>query len=985
MRMKKKLLFAALVLSMGCFSTSAWALDQKDGVYQINNADDLVDFSNLVFTTDAAANAVLTADIDLAGKTWEPIGTEGNAYHGTFDGQEHRVKNMVINQPTLNYQGLFGVITGGAVIKNIIIDATCYVTANEYSSPLIGGSNGGGTIIIENCGNEANIDCTGANAGGIFGVDMGSAAKMIVRNCYNSGRIVGGRESAGISGWLGDNPEIVACYNIGEVTGVDGEGRDLFRSNGIGKRERCFSMYTTQSGVADIAPESIASGALAYALNGNTSTDVAWFQNIDNGQPVDAQPVPFKSHGTVYVVGTLNCDGTPAGDASSYSNTDASVPTPHDFVDGVCSVCGNVDHDYLKAAADGFFEIATPQQLNWFASLVNKGDNESNARLTADIDFSDYTLNNVMIAHGIRYKGIFDGQEHSITVNYFRDENDAALFGHLEKAYIKNLFVKGKIETSAQFAGGLFVDSWGATVIENVVTDVEIISSISGDGTHGGISAVAHDNIVFRNCAVLGDILADNAYGVGGMVGYTHGQGSTQFINCFVYNEIYVNTSEANSIICRNNPTIRNTYFIDSWGMKEDTGATRVDEPAVASGELAYLLNAKVSGGENWYQNINEDATPLPFKSHKKVYAVGRLKCNGDPADIQYTNTDSQPTRDAHDYDDDGICQNCGARLIKTAAQLMAVADDINIGAEYGDIEITLDADIDLSSEPTYGGIGTRDFPFKGTFDGQGHIISGMNIYLEEDNNHGLIGVVGGDVTVKNVTVDASCSVYLVNAGYAAGIVGASIGSGSLLIENCGNEAEIYTEGANSAGVFGVNDLSQMSVTIRNCYNSGEVTGSRESAGISGWLGNNALVENCFNSGYIQGADQTRPFARENGGSQFINCYESMGDQVTYVDEDQLASGEVCYRLNGSKNGVERYRQTIGTDIHPKLHGASGLVYFDGTNYTNTPTGIQTVGAELAKKGIAVYNANGVRVSTPQKGVNIMRMADGKVRKYIVK
>ena len=93
----------------------------------------------------------------------------------------------------------------------------------------------------------------------------------------------------------------------------------------------------------------------------------------------------------------------------------------------------------------------------------------------------------------------------------------------------------------------------------------------------------------------------------------------------------------------------------------------------------------------------------------------------------------------------------------------------------------------------------------------------------------------------------------------------------------------------------------------------------------------------------------------------------------------------MCYRLNGSKNGVERYRQTIGTDIHPKLHGASGLVYFDGTNYTNTPTGIQTVGAELAKKGIAVYNANGVRVSTPQKGVNIMRMADGKVRKYIVK
>jgi hypothetical protein len=188
-----------------------------------------------------------------------------------------------------------------------------------------------------------------------------------------------------------------------------------------------------------------------------------------------------------------------------------------------------------------------------------------------------------------------------------------------------------------------------------------------------------------------------------------------------------------------------------------------------------------------------------------------------------YSNEKGEATRDAHDYDDNGICRVCDSRLVKTAAQLMMAADDINLGVADPTIEIKLDADLDMSSEIDYQGIGTRDYPFKGVFDGQGHIVSGMNISIEESDNHGLIGVVSGNAEVKNVTVDATCSVFLFKAGYAAGIVGASIGTGTLLIENCGNEAEIYTESANSAGIFCVNDLSQMVVTIRNCYNTGEI------------------------------------------------------------------------------------------------------------------------------------------------------------------
>ncbi|MBQ8046421.1 MAG: hypothetical protein IJ196_00645 [Prevotella sp.] len=977
--MKRNLLVALLTIAFGWMSSNAWAISEKDGIYQIDNADDLIAFSTLVVDGNTSANAVLTADIDLAGKLFFPIGMEGFAYVGNFDGQQHRIKNMVLDSSD-NYQGLFGVIGGGAVIRNIIIDETCYVTGNDFVAGLVGGSNGGGTAVIENCGNEADIIAAGANGAGIIGVSMGSSCTFIISNCYNTGSIQGGRETAAICGWVGTKSVISNCYNTGEVTGLD--GTNTFLRNGDCTVVNCYETFGSQ--VTFVENEAVASGALAYMLNGNKATDAVWFQNLDNGQSVDAHPVPFNSHGVVYAVGTLNCDGTPAGDANNFSNTDASVPTPHQFIDGVCSVCGNVNPDYVTLA-DGFYQIGNAKELNWFAALVNKGDNTAKAKLTADIDFSEYTAQDVMIGTEKRFKGVFDGQQHSVTVNYYRTENNAALFCYLEGATVKNLFVKGEIETSAQFAGGLFVDSWEATLIENVITDVTITGTMSGDATHGGISAVVHDNIIFRNCAALGDILADNCHGVGGIVGYTHSGRDTQFINCYVAGELVVNIAESNAVICRNNPTVINSFFVDAYGTGENTGAAQIDFATLKSGELAYLLNGKVSGGSSWYQNIGEDAYPFPFDSHKVVYAVGTLKCDGTPDDIEYTNTDGQPTRARHEYDANGVCVNCDARLITKASQLMDIADEVNLGIARQNVIITLDADIDMGDELTYGGIGTRDYPYTGTFDGQGHIISNMNIDANDDN-HGLIGVVSGGAVVKNVTVDATCMVRA--AGYAAGIVGASIHGGELLIENCGNEAEVVvTESANAAGIFGVNDLSELHVTLRNCYNTGEVTGQRESAGISGWLGKNALVENCYNIGYVSGVDGVRTFAREDGGSQFINCYENMGTQVTVVSDEAITNGELCFKLNGSESGVERFLQTLGSDDFPVLHGNHAKIYYDGSKYTNDGTGIEkpTVSERLTAKGAQLYTVNGTRVNEMQKGINIVRLADGTVKKYIVK
>ena len=77
---------------MTVMGSSAWALDQKDGVYQIGSLEDYLAFASLVNTPadkggNPAANAVLTADIDL-GTDVTMIGTTApDYYQGTFDGQ----------------------------------------------------------------------------------------------------------------------------------------------------------------------------------------------------------------------------------------------------------------------------------------------------------------------------------------------------------------------------------------------------------------------------------------------------------------------------------------------------------------------------------------------------------------------------------------------------------------------------------------------------------------------------------------------------------------------------------------------------------------------------------------------------------------------------------------------------------------------------------------------------------------------------------
>lgn len=1012
--MKKNLLISMLLSFMGCWTgmSEANALDKVNDVYQITNGQDLADFSSLVASGNGSANAVLTADIDMADIEFAPIGTLSSPYSGTFDGQQHYIMSLTLELPEQEFVGLFGVLSNGAYIKNVIVDWSCSISGSAFVGGIAGGTSGQGAVIFENCGNEAAVGATNQNAAGICGVSMGSACSILMYNCFNTGGIAGERECAALCGWVGDNGSVIQnCYNAGFIIGMDGTF-SLFR-NQRGKGTGNFDSYGNQGTLISSDEYELASGSVCYQMNANKSEDVTWYQKLGE----DAHPVPFASHGVVYAVGELNCDGTSKGGDLSFSNTDQSIRDAHTFENGICTKCGDVDRNY-KQLVDGYYELANAIDLNWFAAMVNHGVKKNNARLTADIDFTEYTKKDIMIggysadgnkedAEESGFVGVFDGQNHKITIDYKATYDAVALFKVVSDATIRNLVVEGTIESDNRFMGGLGFVSRGTSLFENIIVNVNITGSFPGDATDGGIFAVCHESPTFRNCAFVGSMNIPSSEGSAAIIGYAHGQVETIIENCYVAPTLLSFTGNS-TVIARHVGNIDNCYYTENIDMFVDE-ATSIPVTALTTGELCYLLNEGGAKGA-WRQNLPGDAYPVPFADHKMIYANGSLNCDGSLSDnITYSNEESQAERPDHSYDND-ICSVCGARIIRSVEQLQQLASDVNDGTITKSIIVDLVEDLDLTGKE-YVAIGSRTkkmvdtgeidenqqpimreedvkCPFIGTFDGHGHRIDNMLIEAES-SNQGLFGLVQAGSTIKNVVV--SGEIYSI--GHSAGIVGTSVGKGTLTIENCGSEVmvNVGADGANGAGILGVNDLSAAYVRIINCYNTGDIVGSRECGNISGWLGDRAEVINSWASGIVsaEAIDGTKSFARFNAnGATFTNCYEVLGtqDNVGFVEYDDLESGKLCYLINKGAGEVVFY-QKLGTDLFPVFDETHGIVYYDGNEtYSNDPSvDVKSVAATQSGTPAVIYSLSGARQQQMQRGMNIVRMANGTVKKVLVK
>ena len=329
-----------------------------------------------------------------------------------------------------------------------------------------------------------------------------------------------------------------------------------------------------------------------------------------------------------------------------------------------------------------------------------------------------------------------------------------------------------------------------------------------------------------------------------------------------------------------------------------------------------------------------------------------------------------------HTYEN-GFCKACdayepavlnsnNAYEIGNAGQLYWFADKVN-KEFYGNANAVLTEDIVVNKnvlndgELTKDVVGLRNWTpielYGGTFDGAQHTISGIYCVSDTIAEAGIFQNTTDSATVENIGV--LDSYYCLKEGcYVGGIVGSNGG----IIRNCYNEgmvSSLYNKVNYLGGICGANGggtitdcyntgkvsnavwdtraggiCGRNTNKILNCYNTGSVTGGSRVGGICGSndsFTTSGRIENCYNIGTINSIvndDSKRNIAViENEKAVVKNCYyledNTSEDGATGMTEDEFASGEVAYRLQGGQDDPV-WGQTLadeGGDPYPVLGG----------------------------------------------------------------
>ena len=312
---------------------------------------------------------------------------------------------------------------------------------------------------------------------------------------------------------------------------------------------------------------------------------------------------------------------------------------------------------------------------------------------------------------------------------------------------------------------------------------------------------------------------------------------------------------------------------------------------------------------------------------------------------------------------------------ISTPQQLIEFSQAVAAGEQYS--QAYLEADIDMTGfDSQFKPIGSSSKNFRGIFDGQGHRIK--NLHISGADYSGLFGALGGGATISNLVLDSTCSI---SGSNYVGLAGGSTGSGRVTFSCVGNEADVTASGVNAGGIIGCNKGSTGTFSITNCYNAGNITGSSESAAISGWLGTNAVIQNCYNIGTIQGYNYRNDFYR--GGGSVQNCYSTFGAQVTRVTSEEAENGKLCYQLNKGVALDPVWYQTIGEDAHPVFDKTHLVVLTadDGTYYNVTQLAGDVDGNGLIEENDALWLEEYLTGNTPEgfEEVNADANLDGSI------
>ena len=987
--MKKRILawVLALVMIVGLLPTITLAADlsgsgTKDDPYLIATADDLAAFRTAVNTkANSGTNkfyAKLTANIDLSEQdNWTPIGlSSSKVFAGEFNGNGHTISGLTIKAATTQYQGLFGYVKNGT-IKNLTVEGSVKTSSNQAAG-IVGY---GYPVTIENCTNEVAVTSTAkGNIGGVVGV-AGSGSSL--KNCKNKAAIKGCGDYVGGIAASGSSVTIENCLNSGDIVNTGEPKSYNYCTGGITGGVSSNSTITLCGNTGTVSSTLKRAGGIVGSLGGTVT------KCFNTGDITGI----FALGG---IVGSINAKGAKVEDCYNLGDVACITPTK-EFGDTNAKGVGGVVGDATSAsytvtltncynAGNVTNTATTPTDITVGgvigSSVVKSSSSETKNVITADNCY--YLAPNALPGDGA------DASASGVTAKTESELKASDMPDLLGGSYV------------ADANGGYPILGWQDPTAKYTVTFTlspeDAVLTVSQDGET--IDPVSEYTYELTNGDYAYTVKADEHDDAAGTFTVAYGgQSINVSLNIKLYTVKFEIDPDEGAVLVVDGQTpevadgrtyrlpksdSQYSYSIKAFGYQDAVGTFTVtgNETADTQSVTLTALNTytvtvgAITAADNksidptvtvtcpaWSKTLtaeDDGSYSLPNGSyHYTISCSGYKSVSGDftvensAASIPATVLEVQTAWDGETYTKPQKDES-GVYLIGSPDELMwfnkngKTTDSVKLTA---DICINEDVTIEDTSKlhkwtpiGWYRGYENYD-KYKGTFDGNGHTISGLYIFAKSTsadnraNYTGLIGyadkgsvicnltisdslienrstaanrgknvgaVAGDAYNVENCHVTSSVTVYGIS-DYVGGVAGYVDGS----ITRSSSAATVTGKGTRIGGVVGCVQ-SNSSTAMTECFNTGKVEGANLVGGLVGDLYNGGTITDCYNTGSV-----TATASSGTAGGLLGNFrYGSLKNSYSSTVPSAAKAGSILGKLDGSQQKtLEKVYGLEGSDI----------------------------------------------------------------------
>lgn len=991
--------------------------------YQIGNADQLMWFAAKVngSTKKSTSNlcAKLTSDIDLTGKEWTPIGCYNSYsdcvyYGGTFDGAGHTVFGLTINNAK-TYQALFGYVKGGTIqdltVKGSVKTST---TSSSYAAGIVSYGN---PVTVKNCINE--VDVTASAKGYAAGVCAYVINGSKLESCTNKGMVSGyGDYVGGVAGTVtGSTTTITGCFNHGVVTNTGKPSSYAYSTGGIAGGistgvtvERCGNtgnITSTLKRTGGIAGS--AGGTINACFNTGMITGIYGVGGIagDSGTS-DAKVTGCYNTGDVKGVST----------SASFKDTNAK---------GIGGIIGGVGGTSYKASVSGCYNMGTVSNASTLTDITVGGIVGCSAAKT----YSGTATENLMTVTNCWYLDTTAAQGDGYNKN--ASGITAKTAKQIADGDIGDGWVMGP--DGHPILGWQDPNATYKVTFNINLEDAKLVVKDSSDKT---VDPKSDGTYKLKNGTYTYEVTADEYKTKTGSftVAYS-GQSISVSLDIQKYDYVFTTDPEDAKLTVKSGDDVQKSladgrtyqlakkgnpyrYTVEKFGYETKSGTLNVkgnadnDKKSVTLKKLpVYKVNftvEKAAGGQ--------DSTPVITVTSKDdkdadleadedgdyhlpdgdySYSVscsgyktvrGEFTVSGKDLTVDGIQLEIQTSWDGESYTEPAK-NGQGVYLISSPDELMWVDKNAKMTDSAKLLaDITINEDVSgsdaTSQKYKWTPLGTDSSKYTGTFDGNGHTISGLYINSTAANT-GMFGRIGSSAVVKNLTLadsvirstknytgaitgyidDAASvtnchtknSVQITAAKYTGGITGYQDDTSTLT--RCSNAAEVT--GANNVGGISGYNWSKSSASLTDSYNRGSVSGSNLVGGICAQIYIGGTVSDVYNLGTVQATGTAgTPTA---GGITGVFRWGTIKSAYNAGIVKATAKGGVAGRLEASSSS-RTVQNVFYSDEYEAVGNLNGCTIQNGTATAKTSDGLKALTSEDLGGGFAA-DTNGINSGYP--------------------